>query len=588
MKLNELIELYDQRTTKKFDEQDFRSELEKLIGKEGEESDFFLKAEYLAFDFVEIDNAASSSWGTYFGPKLVWKLDDGSILECPSINSINDGILNYWELRARTSINPILIARYSGLIWDFKKKITGKTPHFQYCELIIIASVDIANGDFHKHDYFTINKLKRAFELSKRLNDFKLINLVKDTILSYEVSHRNDEKPGLWGYSYDLLIDQKNKFLSNDEEDKIIIDLESKITRLLADETNNNQVNPWAIEAAAKRLAKYYRRKERIIDVKRVLGVVGNAFERIMNEAMPLQIAGWLEHLYNLFNDYGLKEEAMDILKRIRGQGPIAAESLRVETTKMEIPQDQLDVVISFINTGDLNTSINKIANFFIPSLQMVDEKIENLSQLHPLFFLIGHKLQDEKGRIIASVGPLEKDLDGHRALQISRDLKYSAIFLRKILEGLINDKGLNRDSIIDFISTTPIIEESRYEIISRGLDAYFQGDYLVFIHLLIPQIEEGIRNLVEKSGGQVLRPSPDKEGFNLKTLHNLLDSEILKEVLGQDCSDYLKILFTDQRGWNLRNSVCHGLASIETFNCNVADRILQTLLILGLIALKE
>ena len=50
----------------------------------------------------------------------------------------------------------------------------------------------------------------------------------------------------------------------------------------------------------------------------------------------------------------------------------------------------------------------------------------------------------------------------------------------------------------------------------------------------------------------------------------------------------YLKILFTDNRGWNLRNDVCHGMIEPELFTKQSADRVLHALLSLGLVRYKE
>ncbi|MGB0789569.1 MAG: DUF4209 domain-containing protein, partial [Marinirhabdus sp.] len=40
---------------------------------------------------------------------------------------------------------------------------------------------------------------------------------------------------------------------------------------------------------------------------------------------------------------------------------------------------------------------------------------------------------------------------------------------------------------------------------------------------------------------------------FQLKTFDDILRDEIVKQVLGEDIQIYLRVLFTDQRGWNLR-----------------------------------
>jgi hypothetical protein len=118
-------------------------------------------------------------------------------------------------------------------------------------------------------------------------------------------------------------------------------------------------------------------------------------------------------------------------------------------------------------------------------------------------------------------------------------------------------------------------------------LNAYFCEDYLVAIHLLIPQIEEAIRNLIEYSGGNVLKPSRNG-GYQLRTFDDLLRDDLIERGLGENFANYFRILFTDQRGWNLRNEVCHGMANPNRFDAQTADRVIHGLLCLGLIKKKS
>ncbi|MBX9449158.1 MAG: DUF4209 domain-containing protein [Taibaiella sp.] len=201
--------------------------------------------------------------------------------------------------------------------------------------------------------------------------------------------------------------------------------------------------------------------------------------------------------------------------------------------------------------------------------------------------FLFSQQIQDEKGRVVATIGPLETDLEGHIVRKISESLAFSALFLRVVLQEAITNKGLSKTDIIKLLEQTPIIFNERLIIIDRALTAYFENDFFVFIHLVIPQIEESIRNIIELSGGNVLKASRNG-GFHLKTFDEILRDDLIKNILGEDFSDYFRILFTDQRGWNLRNSVCHGMANVEIFNQQTADRLLHALLCLGLIKNKK
>lgn len=587
MTIKDILEPFDNLTNKSFDEHDISSALRKLMPEDKNDIPDDLKSELMAFDFSENYQDKKTGWGTYFGPMMVWNNGDGTATESPSIKLITPEMIEYWWKRAKESSNPVLTARYCGLVWDFKNKITGENPTHEVCRLYISSLIEIANGDFHKYEVNTYTKLKRALSLAIGLNDDTLISRCKYAIINFEDRHSIDDKPGLWGYSFDLLIGNKRIRLTDEEERKIISDLEEKLARLTVKDTATQKIDPWAAEAAAERLGIYYRRKQKDEDIKRVILEVGKAYDKIIGEASAMQASGWLDHLYKLYLKFNLNDEAETLLLKIRELGPKVTSELKPISHSFELPQKEINEYIEAMTAGEIQEVLFRIAVRYIPIKEQVKEQIFDLSKKAPLTFLIGQQIQDEKGRVIATIGSLEDDLEGHIVRQVSQSLSFSSIFLRAILNESISKKGLNKSDILRFISDTPIISKDRLEIIERGLDFYFLNDFLVCIHLLVPQIEEAIRNIIEFAGGNVLKPSRGA-GYHLKTFDEILRDDIIKNSLGEDFADYFRILFTDQRGWNIRNSVCHGMATPHMFNAQTADRIIHALICLGLIHEKK
>lgn len=99
-------------------------------------------------------------------------------------------------------------------------------------------------------------------------------------------------------------------------------------------------------------------------------------------------------------------------------------------------------------------------------------------------------------------------------------------------------------------------------------------------------EFEEAIRNLVEMNGGNVLVYKND--AYNLKTFNHLLKGEITEEIFGTDVTLYFRVLFTDKRGWNLRNNLAHGMIAISHFNKQNSDRLIHAFLCIGLVRYKE
>lgn len=299
-----------------------------------------------------------------------------------------------------------------------------------------------------------------------------------------------------------------------------------------------------------------------------------------------MQASGWLDHLHKIYTKYNLKVEAENVLLKLRELGPKVASELKPISHEFKLPQEEIEEYINAMTSGSVDEVLMRITVRYIPIKEQVKEQIFDLSKKAPLTFLISQQLQDEKGRVIATIGSLEDDLEGLIIRQVSQNLSFSSLFLRLILQKSIDKLNLGKEAVLEFVQKTPIINKDRYIIIEKGLDAYFANDFITAIHLILPQIEEAIRNIVEFAGGNVLKPSRGG-GYHLRTFDEILRDEIIKEALGVDFADYFRILFTDQRGWNMRNNVCHGMANPNSFNYQSADRVLHALLCLGLIHKK-
>jgi Domain of unknown function (DUF4209) len=100
---------------------------------------------------------------------------------------------------------------------------------------------------------------------------------------------------------------------------------------------------------------------------------------------------------------------------------------------------------------------------------------------------------------------------------------------------------------------------------------------------MLIPQVEGTLRNLLRLAGGSTYKPHR-LGGLMLKTLDDLLREEAVVTGLGENVVHYLRVLFTDQRGYD----VCHGIAAVAAFSSQLTDRIFHALLVLALLRERE
>lgn len=581
MTLQEILAHFDNPSNKGFSEYEVSSQLHQLFPEDKSTIDETLKSEFIAFELVEDYPDTTTGWGRYFGPMVV-NYENGMKSESPSIKHITSQMVSYWEQRANESTHPILIARYCALVWDFKETITNIKPSHQYYTKYIQAVINIANGDYSELLVSTIAKLNKALNHAISMNNSDLINQCKDAIINYENKHSKDTQTGLWGYSYDLLVKNKKVQLADFERTQILGELEQKLDRLTS--KDSNQIDPWAAQEAAERLANYYKGDN--THIRRVVLKVGEAVEKIANELSPIQLSGIYDNLYKFYQKFGLTDESKNLLLKIKDLESQVISELTTFSHSIEFPLAELDKEIEDIISGNIPEVLVRICHIFTPNIQQSIKEIYALANSSPLLYIMPHGIQDDSGRKIATIGPLDDDLEGHIILHISRSLSYNSITLRRIFEKLA-EKEEFETQFFEFISQTPIFRQDRLEVIKKGIEAHFSGDYLVAIHLLIPQIEQAIRNIVEFQGGLVLKQTKSG-GYQLITLDDVLRDRLVENLLGKDVTNYLKILLTNPKGWNVRNNVCHGILSHNKFNSQLADRIMHTLIILGMVRHSE
>src|SRR5207245_94359 len=94
-------------------------------------------------------------------------------------------------------------------------------------------------------------------------------------------------------------------------------------------------------------------------------------------------------------------------------------------------------------------------------------------------------------------------------------------------------------------------------------------GDYLTATNLLMPQLENALRYVLDQRG--ILTSSIDEDGIQEEfDLNKLLRSPehyaALADVFGEDTVFDLRGLLVERMGSNLRNMVAHGLIDHDQF----------------------
>lgn len=227
----------------------------------------------------------------------------------------------------------------------------------------------------------------------------------------------------------------------------------------------------------------------------------------------------------------------------------------------------------------DLNSALTTLASIATPPrLSWLRRQTEEEIQAFPFQHWIQEALKDDRGRTIARRATRGNDESSdQRAFRV--DMLKNAEFMRggMVLAHIeparvqiMLEHQPRIDQFVDLVSVSPFVPNDRVMIFARGLLGGLKGDFLLAIHLLVPQLEHSIRRIFEQHGvlTTALRQEDVQEDRSLGSL--LLDDrfqEAGNDIFGEDLYFDLRGVLVERWGANLRNRVAHGLMSDSAFS---------------------
>ena len=126
-------------------------------------------------------------------------------------------------------------------------------------------------------------------------------------------------------------------------------------------------------------------------------------------------------------------------------------------------------------------------------------------------------------------------------------------------------------------------------DLLAEGIGAWLDGDHIKALHVLIPQIERGVREVMGWLGEPVTKSNKATPGIGQSIgMGDVSSSEVFRDELGPDLPLHLSALYSDPRGWNLRNRFAHGLLHEDEIHVGVTNWLIHTLLVLSAVTLPS
>jgi hypothetical protein len=565
--LQPYFEPFEQNPAVHFHQWVFYSNLVTFIKQNQVETIPDVQAELMAFQFLENGTGKPSVWKTYYQPSL-YREEGDQVFQIPDINLIDTELLDYWSARAQNSNHPILKARYSGLVCDFHMRTTGQRAPFEIVKVCTENLITIYRDNLTDSAIAGRFRIERALNFAIADNQKTIKAEIKELLLANDAAIQVNEVKNIWGSTFDLLVNRRPVQVNQVEEQTVISLLENRLNALV-------QLDPWASKAAAERLGGYYQKKGLTADVKRVMDKLGEAYDKYILTVPAIQVAAHLQELMLVYRYFQLNDEAEQLMVRIRQASKNADEEFKKIVVSGDFETEELVAYANQVLKYDGDAMFARIIQAQVMDISELKEDLDKTITAHPIRYYASNSIVDKKGRLIARLKPINESKDDHLVRHYYQTLQISAaVYLHFIFAVGIRDEKLTTPTVMDFLKKSCIIETDRHPLIESGIQAFFDGNYLICIHLLIPQFEEALRNLLEANGGNILTYSDDT--YPVKTFAHVLGDPIVAKAFGDDLVYYFKMLFVDNKGWNLRNQVAHGLLEPGLFNQQTAERLMH------------
>jgi hypothetical protein len=498
-----------------------------------------------------------------FQPFMTW----GNKRSFLPIDLIDEEIL-YLSSILDEDFPPILKARISDILWTYSKPKNKKHSEIAIENYI---SMDVFD-DFFEPDVYVF--WERAVMLAKQIKNSSLIEKIKSKLLN-EIDHPSTN----WDFHLLKIIE----IFDNTDLDKgLNHELAEKLLEKQKEFNHEKQFH--IAEKYLESATKLFKKAGNAEDSYRSLAFLAQATENhgdyrknesamVANSFYKLALQRYRE-IPNLYRNTLQIDQKLDTVQdKITQSGLLITDELQLISTKqMNISELQEQ---SINHVKDKQTAFESLLYFSGVSscnFESIWKSTENNINNSPISSLFGATSVSLDGRKISSIPPLNGDNKDEVILKTA--IKNFGIHMHLAVEGCIlpaleqiqKEHLFPKEFLIQLCKLSAIVPDKREILVANALYQGFGWDFRSAIHLLAPQVENIVRQLLKQNG--LVTTHTDQDGIeNEMGLSSLVNMEQARGILGDDLWFELQAVFTDSLSANLRNEVGHGLLDDDTSN---------------------
>jgi lysyl-tRNA synthetase class 1 len=537
-------------------------------------------AELIAFGVRPWPNYGSP-WGTYFGPTMSAERADGSEVHFPDIAQANVATVEHWRARAIATGHPVLKARYADLAWDLGPQIAPAAKRDGGSALLAVDAY-LAAALLPGHSTpDALDNASRALALAIAINNPIRRDAARALLLKIDADAKANGEP--WTAAYDILLGQPKCGLTPDEKAALVADLETALARY-ADTSVAASLDPHHVQAVAERLLIHYRKLRQSDDERRVHGVVAKVTEHFASLGNALLASSILNQAMGAYQAAGQPEEAERIRRLLVTKVHEANAEMKPIRTEMRISFDEIAAFKAEIVAGSPSRTVARIAWHFLLKKKELEDLLEQQKASAPLMSHLTQTIMGDDYQV-ASIGSVDDDPLGRVLRQAALSLQIHTPWLSWALDAMHDTYKLQVGDFVGWSNRAGLFDDG--VLLAAGIEAWMGGDDLKAIHILIPQIERGLRNLADRVGRPSTKPHPHFKGAQVAiSMGDIVfnhDTIAAFGPQGPDLAVHLAALYADPRSMNLRNELAHGLLDWRAMHSGTLLWVVHTLLVLGL-----
>jgi hypothetical protein len=194
-----------------------------------------------------------------------------------------------------------------------------------------------------------------------------------------------------------------------------------------------------------------------------------------------------------------------------------------------------------------------------------IDKKISE----SPFYSMIPMAKMSADGRVQAVAGSLEdEDSEAPARIfyEVAEQQSFVGMALRVARHVFLEHHPIDRYVCEQVVNASPLVPLDRKYSVTLGLLRGWEGRWLESMHLLMPQLEQMIRQLLLSQGVVVTKTDPTQQDFI--DLGGMLANheELLAKLLGEGEVLALRAACAERLGHNRRNDLSHGLVPDREF----------------------